>query len=177
MNIDKLNAVLPPPSIVNRELDWLSLELELGINLPGEYKLFIDSYGVGGIDGFIWLYGPFEPYSNLNFLTQMKSDLSVYSELKKQFPKRYDLTLYPEVGGVLPFGTTENGDTLFWLTEGDSDSWKIIVHDVRSPEYEVIDLQFIQFLTSLMSKEIKCKIFPNDFPDDKPTFDVVETGQ
>ena len=37
--------------------------------------------------------------------------------------------------GLLPWGYTDNCDELYWLTDGEPDGWKIVVHESRAPEY------------------------------------------
>jgi len=173
MSIDNLKNILPTPKREYGEIDWCELESYLKTSLPQEYKQFVSTYGPGGIDGFIWFYGPFENHSNINFREQVNSGLAVYKEMKQKFPDLYQFDLFPKVGGLLPFGITDNGDTLYWLTNGEPDNWSIVVHDVRSPEYEIYDIKFTSFLILLLNKDIECKIFPDDFPDNTPKFDVM----
>ncbi|MFC4998297.1 hypothetical protein ACFPIJ_10675 [Dactylosporangium cerinum] len=39
-------------------LDWLPIESELGVTLPGDYKTFIEAYGAGVIDDHINVCAP-----------------------------------------------------------------------------------------------------------------------
>jgi hypothetical protein len=54
--------------------------------------------------------------------------LDGYRQLRAKFPERYPLPVWPEPGGFLPFADSIDGDQLGWLTEGEPDSWPLIVH-------------------------------------------------
>jgi hypothetical protein len=47
--------------------------------------------------------------------------------LRHGHPDSYPLTTWPDVGGFLAFASSIDGDYLGWLTEGDPDTWKLIV--------------------------------------------------
>ena len=44
--------------------------------------------------------------------------LAAYRQTRARFPERLPLPPFPEQGGVLPLGRTDNGDELYWVTQG-----------------------------------------------------------
>lgn len=71
MYINKLKNIIKPN---NDLLDkyakekWNEIELILGIKLPTDYKQFINTYGVGSVNDFLWVLNPFTQNMNLNLI-------------------------------------------------------------------------------------------------------------
>lgn len=68
--------------------------------------------------------------------------------------------IHPEPGGILPWATTDNGDTLYWLTDGDPDSWPILIRESRGPGRVVYPFGVAEFLHRWLSGKLTCPIFP-----------------
>ena len=75
-------------------------------------------------------------------------------------PNSVPFNIYPESNGIFPWGRTDNGDDLFWITEGKSDNWQIFVLSARDGEYSVLDLTVSEFLYKWMTNEIEISNFP-----------------
>ncbi|WP_081651639.1 SMI1/KNR4 family protein [Cupriavidus sp. WS] len=174
MSFARINEILPRPTTpvelpVND--DWSALEARLGIVFPQDYKQFIQEYGSGRIANFLWILNPFSKNSNINLENQLQiqrrvlADLSLYGE-------SIPYGVFPVPGGVLPFGITDNGDMLYWLTLNKPEGWKIVVNESRSPEWEVFDLGFAEFLLQLIERRITCSAFPTNFPGHQVGFEV-----
>jgi hypothetical protein len=67
---------------------------------------------------------------------------------------------YPETGGVLPWAQTDNGDVVYWLTEGSSDSWPIVLIEARHGSHEEYTLSTTEFLARLLAGTLNSKILP-----------------
>lgn len=75
MAINNLITVLTPPSNPSRsegKQGWLEIEEMIGSQLPTDYKQFIDLYGTGGIDDFLWILTPFVNDENVNLFNKVK---------------------------------------------------------------------------------------------------------
>ena len=173
MNIDILRRTLAPPTKPNvgtNPPDWSLIEKQL-CPLPETYKEFIDTYGLGKIDDFLIVYSPTASDTYLNLLARGTLDLEALRELKSKHGEReVPYRLFPEPGGLLPFGIDENGDGLYWLTEGPPERWSIVVNEGRAPEYQRFDMNLPEFLAAILARSIRCPIFPRDFPSDAPAF-------
>lgn len=177
MYLEKLKRILPPPSKpfkTGSSEEWDRLEETLGTGLPKDYKEFIGTYGAGGIDHFIWLFTPFVQDENVNFLKRSKVIRDAYLTLREQFPKYYKHKIYPEPGGLLPLGVTDNGDELYWLTEGEPAHWPIVVYETRSSVNYEYPMTVTEFLYKVIAKEMVCEAFPDDFQGEKPEFTSVD---
>ena len=75
-----------------------------------------------------------------------------------EHPYRY----WPEPGGLVPFGSTDNGDYVLWLPCGAPERWSIVVWDRADGDFEVFDFDLTGFLAGLASGAIRPKAFPED---------------
>jgi hypothetical protein len=173
MSVDDFATIMPPPVVPSETPlidDWVTIEAQLGLTLPDDYKAFIQIYGSGQIEKFLWVFNPFSSNDNLNLTHQVVLQLKVYSEIGSFESLPYKL--FPERSGLLPFGITDNGDVLFWQTSGSPNDWRVIVSEARAPKWEAFDLSMTKFLFEILSRKLVCEIFPDDFPGPSPAFEA-----
>lgn len=166
MTIDHLLAVMAPPvnpTEIPGPRAWKAVEGRLGMPLPIDYKEFIEIYGSGKIADFLWIFNPFSINENLNLEKQIENQARVLAELQL-YGESIPYRLFPERGGVLPFGITDNGDVLFWLTAGAPDDWVVVVNEARAPNWELYNFSMSGFLAAVLQRQVLCGIFPKDFP-------------
>lgn len=163
----RLRFLLPPP-IKHQELptenDWLAIERAF-CPLPSDFKAFVSQYGTGSIGGFIWIFNPASRNEHLNLTTQIVTQLRALHDLTS-----LGLKGFPEVGGILPFGITDNGDVLAWKVLGSPDSWRVVVVDSRAPRYSEFEVGFSRFIGGVLERAFACRLFPSDFPSSHVTF-------
>lgn len=174
--IDEFLKLVPTPGeAADRPTDaeWRATESKFGA-LPNDYKNFVSRYGSGRIDGFLFIFNPSAKNKFLNLIYQVDLQLEVLRDISVTESLPYGF--FPDPGGLLPVGATENGDMLYWLTEGAPDSWKIVVNSARSPDWEVFSCGLMRFVVGVLSKSIRCNSFPDDFPDERHCFLTSNTG-
>lgn len=165
MSIDQLLSVRKPPANpVEAGLisEWAKIEEEIGTQLPIDYKQYISIFGTGGFSkaDFTFLF-PFNPFSKRYTLQEWQEDtLWVYEECRHSTPEICIFNAFPEKNGLLPWGRTDNGDALFWLTKGPPDFWDVVVFDGKYMEYVHYNLTMTGFLASWLSGEIEINFFP-----------------
>lgn len=134
---------------------------KLGITFPMDYKMFIDSYGEGSINEFLWILSPFSENENLNSIEKYKVMEDAYSSMKNEFPEQFSFDFYNGKIGLFPWGITDNGDELFWnFTD---DIIELVVYESRYVSNISYTMSMEEFLYKLLRKEIVCPIFPDDF--------------
>lgn len=116
----------------------------------------------------MWTLNPFSDNTFTNLSDQIKEQMESYREITKSSPVPYPL--YPEPGGLVPWGTTSNGDVLFWLTASQPDRWPVVINECRTDNYELYEEDMTGFLAKLLGRESVSSIFPDDFPGEAPFF-------
>jgi hypothetical protein len=164
MQIDELKRILRLPEVVEEQHgDWLQTEEKLGIVLPTDYKQFTETYGSGQIDHFLSIFNPFSKCHGLELCGNQSTILNSLRFLIDKGEK-CPFLLYPEPSGILPFGATDNGDILYWVTDGAPDAWWIVVNESRGPKFEEFHCNMVTFLTEILSRRVTCRLFPESFP-------------
>jgi hypothetical protein len=162
-----LTKILPPPKKPTKGagIQWADAERFLGIALPAEYKSFIDTYGEGKIDGFLTIYSPL----GVDFGPRLVSALGAASATRAGLPDDFPFPLFPEEGGLLPCGQTDNGD-LVWLRPAHAESWTVVVTEASGPERDEFAGTLTEFLARVLTKEHTSPVFPGSFPAKKHAF-------
>ena len=176
MLIDSLLNILPPPpnpDVTPTLATWNNAFRFLQTRLPEDYVQFINHYGTGDINDFLYIHSPFSAREHLNLLQEFAPTLSCFSGLKSDFPELYPYPLYFEPGGLIPFGHTDRGDTFFWLTTTSTiDDWPlVIVQCARNGDFHArYDLPLTQFLLDTFAGKLRCPLLPEDWSHHPPTF-------
>jgi hypothetical protein len=176
MSIMALERILKPPAGVQTGMNqdrWAEVEAQLGTTLPRDYKTFVEVFGLGSINGFLVVFVPYSLNPHVDLLTRGRTELTAYETLKASFPTYYSDSVYPTVGGILPFAGTDNGNILYWRTIGHPDEWTITVYE-GGPEHFEFNGGMTAFLAAILSGEIRCKVLPADFVESPPFFEPID---
>jgi hypothetical protein len=161
----RLQALVPPPHAPVERADprrWPEVEAELGTALPADYKALVEAYGSGRFDELLWLFSPFAPRGPGNLLDERHTTLDAYRESRRRFPDRLPLPPFPEPGGLLPLGRSDNGNELYWLTGGAPDAWAVVLFGGRSTEHEQHPPGVAAFLAGVLTGELPTRLLPRD---------------
>ncbi|HYT25883.1 MAG TPA: SMI1/KNR4 family protein [Actinomycetota bacterium] len=176
--LEQLRLLLPPPSDPvepGRPEGWGQVEAALGTELPDDFKAFTELYGSGKVDDFLYLFNPFAGGEDGNLLSEKDRVLAAYAETRAKFPGRLPLPPYPEPGGVLPLGRTDNGDELFWVTRGAPRDWPVALLESRAASQEVHRMPVTGFLAALAAGELATRVLPDDVVH-RPTHEFAPFG-
>lgn len=169
MTVEALASVLPAPACPLEAMDasdWALYELVTGIVLPADYKHYLRVYGTGLIGGIITPYNPcctrkkWKPQYTCR--DWMRQALGIQEEKRRFGESTFPYPVYPEPGGVLPWGETDDGDQLFWITSGEPDTWRVLINEVRSTVFEHFAYSMTGFLAAWLKEEIISEIIPYD---------------
>ena len=168
MAIDELLTVVSPPDKPldgGDAIEWDKKERQLGTALPSDYKDFIAHYGTGVLCGFIRVFNPFAQSEYTDLVSSAKRINSMNYSLKESEGQKFPFAVFPDPSGLLPWGTDDNGNYYYWLTEGQPDKWVVVVGAGRHAKWQRFDLPMTSFLTRAIRREVVCDIWPSDFPD------------
>lgn len=169
---EDLTAVLPRPDnpveLATAE-SWGPIVDTLGFALPVDYMQFIETYGSGSINDFIWVFNPFSATRTVNFVAQFTRILGALRTLKEEAPSKVPFPLMYEHGGLLPWGMTTPGDMLCWRTTGATGEWTTVAYtrNVGCAEYKV---PMTGYLTNMLRGSFGAPVISRDFAAQAPTF-------
>lgn len=174
--LEKLQKILLPGNQVfetGSQNDWEQPEGKLNIKLPDDYKKYINIYGSGVIDDFLWVLNPFCKNENINLLHQSKELLEACKELRQEFPEFFTYNIFPEKNGLLPWGLTDNGDELYWKTDIDLNKWEIVVFN--GGDFYPFQMCMTEFLYNVLSGKFRdAAFFPDSFPSENFKYKAIE---
>ena len=159
--INDISKVLIKKEKNNEQYDWKSIENEKKIVFPEDYKRFLEYYGEGSINNFLWILSPISENPYLNSFKQLSNMKNSYEYMKNNNLIDYDYCFYDNGGGLFPWGITDNGDELFWNYL--KDRIDIVVFSSRYEDIMSYKMSMESFLYGLLSGKIECDIFPEDF--------------
>ena len=163
--LERLRELLPPPAEpveAGRPDGWDEIEAALGMGLPGDFKAFTERYGSGMVDDFLYLFNPFAAGEDGNLLVEKDQVLAGYRQTRARFPERLPLPPFPEPGGLLPLGGTDNGDELYWVTTGHPDRWPVALLESRAALQELHAMPVTGLLAALAANQLTSRILPKD---------------
>lgn len=168
--VERLSELIPPATS-RRPRDWATVERQLGMPLPDDYKDLVETYGGGVFDETIWLLDPECPNEDYNLLGQATERAAVLADLWETEAKPAELQ---DPGAqVVPWGYVEvSGMYLYWLRQSRQtpSEWTVILNEGRGPEWEHHATQCVPFLLALLTGEAETDYF-SDLPVDSHGFD------
>ena len=119
----------------------------------------IPYYGSGTFGDFL---NPINPLRDggTGFDWALENILRFDREMQFEDPGDYPWAIHPEPGGIFPWATTDNGDTLYWLTRGHPDEWSVAGIQMRGPDRVLYPFGVVEFLTRWFAGELTGSILP-----------------
>ena len=160
MSIEALLKAVPLPTQPLSAFDgpWEPIEAELGVTMPQDYKDLMRLYGYGRFFEFLGINTPVGENFNVRLASQARLICDDFQTMREEVP----YPLWPESGGLLPLGGTDNADRLMWLTRGCPEEWSVVVWGRAFLSFEEFDCDLTSFLAGLATGEI----VPRELPDD-----------
>ena len=166
MSIEALVSVMPPPAVPFEAFDgsWEQIEADLRTALPQDYKDFARLYGGGYFMEFLGIHVP--KSRNTNVLLVRQVYVVSYGFRDWDYGSS-SYRMWPEPGGLIAFGGTDNGDTLFWHPVGDPNDWRVVIFNRGMLEFEPVDCSLTDFLAGLVTGDLSPQAFPELLPCDR----------
>lgn len=181
-----LAELAPPPdtpAASGSDSEWLEVERHFGFAFPADYKALIARYGTGCWGEFLWVLNPFSRnrYTNQRLIMggahlwceeepEPPSDdprfLQAWSHFRRGARARRTASPYPffpHRPGLFPWAHgPEDVVSLYWLTEGDSESWPVVIEiDPNGPHFGTpIRVSCTEFISQWIRGEFVFEGFP-----------------
>jgi|GEM_PF-2497420 len=136
--------------------DWAAIESSLGgLGLPRDYRAFVETFPPREFGGKVSVirpgHGNYPRSEYLGFYAHRLDDLRGWRE---KGHGRFPYPIFPEAGGVLPWGRGNEGELYFWLTDGqDPDSWPVVWTDRDKLDWQTYHGTMCEFLIGLLATE------------------------
>ncbi len=147
--LDELLEVLPPPKRpLHNHGDWGAVEAAIGLNLPSDYKAFIAAYGRGTINNCLEIESPFGLKDDVR---KWWGNFAAFYDCVAKY-ESLPYPIYPQPGGLLPFGTLGDVDLLNWLTTGEPEQWPFVYYNREKGFFEVKGLMAVEFVLEAVTQ-------------------------
>ncbi len=157
MAIAALTKLVPPPKQplqVGSLAEWELAERKLCLALPSDYRDFVFTYGTGLFAGFYRVYSPFATERSMSLVPAVADTCEWRLNTRKEFPERVPYPIYPESGGILPWGNDENGHDYYWLTRGSPEDWIVLSDNVRGSGFAEHKCSMTGYLLAVLKGKI-----------------------
>jgi hypothetical protein len=135
-----------------RVFDWPAIESDLGVRLPADYKLLAESFPDGYFRRFVSLWLPDRwPDGRIRFPARNAADdLEAMREYRATGEAVFPYPLFPEPGGLLPWGYISAPGRAMWLTgPADPQEWPVVVATEECDYWDLFDGTACEFLTAV----------------------------
>jgi hypothetical protein len=132
----------------------------VGTRLPEDFVAFIETYGPGEVCGWLNVRSPFSS-GGAGFVARMLAALGALRELKASFPETIPYPLHFEPGGLIPWGTSMDGDEFCWLAQGLPSEWPTVIVCRHAP-IEEHPLGMEALLESAVEGRLESNAWPED---------------
>lgn len=136
--------LVPPPSPPPAPVDWSALG-----PLPRDYRGYIDTYGLGCVNGLFWVLHPDGAPDRLNLAAQWAAARDPATARNLLTPPPYPLGV---PGGLLPCAVDEDAGILYWHAAGpDPDGWTVVYRDEDGDSWLPYPLSLVGFLLAVFT--------------------------
>lgn len=169
MAIKELTALVPAPMLpveVGDKVKWESVQEQLGIDFPTDYYEYASTYGSGSfVDTGRLRVIVYNPLSS-QYLDSVKAHTDLLTSLRAgEGDKFIPYDVFPASGGLLPWGSDDNANEVYWLTKGRSSKWRIVIRS-HDNAFEEFDEHLTSFLAKIFTRNISAKVWPEPFFSD-----------
>lgn len=151
--IKKLESIISPPlhPLDCDETGLIRVKSILRTELPGDFLEFGRRYGSGTItSSYSWeVWSPFRPTYPL-IVMEFSRICNIFKEAREISGLPFGI--FPEVGGLLPFAKSDDGDWVCWITKDDPDQWNVVdLAQYESGSYEIVNKRFAEYFFDVLT--------------------------
>lgn len=165
LQLARLFRVLPPPERPSPVTGAggsadTGASASLGTSLPADYWSIIEAYGRGAFGGDLIVLEPAGDGARA-IVSEQRRISELVRVLEERRPGEVPFAIHPAQGGLLAWGHTTAGVTLFWRTVGDDpDAWPIVARDAARSEWFTHRGPIAWFLADLADGSIDVGFLP-----------------
>lgn len=173
-SLGRLAQLLTPPAPAPGHKDWKAVFAKLGTALPGDYTGWIDRYGGGQFDGYLWLLEPHCANQHYDLIHADEDQAEAFEMLwdDEEVDADRPAQLSEPGSRLVPWAYTDNGECLFWLArQGQTpDEWTVMVTEEGREEWEHFPMGCLEFLVAALEGSVKSELLWDQFPAEPHEF-------
>ncbi|MFJ9460005.1 SMI1/KNR4 family protein [Kitasatospora sp. NPDC101447] len=160
---DRLRAIMGEPVYIPARVPWELAPAELGVQLPSDYRAFVDLYGAVNLNGEWGVRSPTKhsrvadsPAGLAGWRFETDTEFREQVEGEDEFWDQEHTPVFPDPGGLLPWGMNSNHNYCCWLTTGpDPEQWPVAVFcdfdGIDDGELARFDGGFAEFVATVLT--------------------------
>ena len=156
MQLNELEKIMPAPSSAGESIIWKDVEKNLGVELPDDYKCFVEKYGTGWVGDFLLILDPSSAVERYSLIHATSEILNNYQSSKESFPLYYEHISFDGNDGIFPCGITDNADVVYWQYVNGVQK-NIVVYNARGGEYFSVESSLVDFICNVLTKSVVCE--------------------
>lgn len=127
--------------------DWSPIERGLGLRVPESFKEVAEFFGPGEFSQYLFVAGP----GGGGVSDSLASQVAVWSEPNVGADLLRPYRTRPAEEGLVAWGSTCQGDTLFWLPcSPDPELWPILALEEDSAAWHRFDMTVSEFILKVI---------------------------
>lgn len=147
---EALRRMMPVPATADTFIDWAGLSQSWGTKFPSDYRRFLESYGFGTIQDFLYVSEP-EPKNHWKGQSNAGMDY-VTANAYANWP---EAEKEPQLVGADPvligWGGDGSADILCWDASGDDpDGWPVLMYKSDDWMWRRYDCGMVDFLLGVL---------------------------
>ena len=141
---DRMLAIMAPPYVVEHH-GWTIFEEFSVRRPPRDYSWLIETYGAGGIEGYITIL---DPGGDGNFAGSVRQETRTAREAWRQWN---GAAVIGEESEPIAWGVSASADLLCWRpSKSDPDEWTTLVWSRSSASWHALPGGILEFLTAIV---------------------------
>lgn len=155
--------------------DWATVEREIGIGLPDDYKELMARFPSGFYRNAVSLDNPIDARTNLETFVreEIREMVEIIGHEELDYLEGTAYRLFPEPGGLLPWGNDLQGGMFCWITDpADPDKWPIAYYSQDLLEWREHHGPITEVIWEVLTHSGEDNILSRDLDDEPAVFRV-----
>lgn len=158
--------------------NWDDIEDSLGLTLPHDYKKIAETFPQGLFGGVVKVIRPGDAGGVENdFPGYYGYRLDDMRNWREDESGRFPLPIFPEPGGLLPWGVSPRAGLFFWVTDGpDPTLWPVVAAEPEFERWVPFDGGVCDFLVAVVSGSFESRLIGVPTVSNAPGFQSIESA-